>query len=326
MSHFAIFRAATPRIGESPAPLRRRWNLVLVAKLVLGIVIAGIAVTTPGFLSADSIVATIDFAALIGLVALGMVFITISGNIMSLALGATMASCAMAFLGLTQYGFTVAVCGTLALGVVLNAAQGAVIGVFRANPLIVSIAALASITGLVTAATGGSGVVLPPGVDLSPLRIRIGPVEAPTLALVSCAIIAQLVLSYTRFGRELLLVGSSIKAADAAGIRVSRVVGGAYAAAGAFAAIAGIVAAIRFESASLELGHAYDYDAIAAVLIGGTLVSGGQGSAWQTVLGALVFAAMTTLLALGGYSQEAQRLLTGSLILAVMCLHAAGEK
>lgn len=328
MNQFALLFRSQYLRGMRPAPSagRRGPTPVLVAKILVGLAVLGIAGATPGFFTAASLIATVDLAALIGLVALGMVFITISGNIMSLALAATMATCAMAFLGLVQHGIVVALCATLALGVAMNAVQGLLIGVFRANPLIVSIAALALITGLVTAVTAGAGAALPAGVDLQALRIRVGPLEAPTIVFAGCAVAAQLVLSYTRFGRELFLVGSNIRAAEAAGVRVSRVVAGAYGVAGGFAAVAGIVAAVRFESASLELGHTYDYDAIAAVLIGGTLVSGGQGSAWQTVLGALMYAAVTTLLALGGYSQETQRLLTGGLILAVICMHAVGER
>lgn len=322
MNQSALSRSRSPRNS------RGVWRLrpVAVVKALLLLCVLGLALATPGFFTAASLVATLDLSALIGLVALGMAFITISGNIMSLALAATMATCAMTFLGLLSHGVLAAVGGALFLGIAINALQGGIIGAFRANPIIVSIAALALITGLVMGVTSGSGVMAPEGTHLDALRFQLGPLEAPTVVFLCCAVFAQVILTYTRFGRELFLVGSNIRAAEAAGIGVTRIVAGAYAVAGGFAGVAGVVAALRFETASLEMGHAYDYDAIASVLIGGTLVSGGQGSAWQTALGAIVFAAVTTLLALGGYTQEVQRLVTGALILAVMCLHAVGEK
>jgi ribose/xylose/arabinose/galactoside ABC-type transport system permease subunit len=303
-----------------------RWVVLTGAKLTLVIALLVLTAITPGFLSVASLVATLDLASLIGLVALGMLFITISGNLLSLALAITMATCAITFIALAPFGLAVSTVASLALGVAVNAAQGFAIGAFRANPIIVSIASLALITGIVTAFTGGSGLVLPADAQLGLLKGRLGPLEAPTLVFLGLGLVAQAVLSYTRFGRELFLVGSNIRAAEAAGIRVSRVVVGAYAVAGGFAGVAGIVAAARFASASLEMAHTYDYDAIAAVLIGGTLINGGHGSAWQTVVGALVYAGMTMLMVLGGYSQEAQRLLTGGLILTVICLHAVEGK
>jgi len=90
--------------------------------------------------------------------------------------------------------------------------------------------------------------------------------------------------------------------------------------------LAGIMAAARYQTADLELGAGYDYEAIAAVLIGGVAIQGGMGSAWRVFAGAVVFAAAGTLLVLRGYSTEVQRLLTGVLIFCVICLQAGGAK
>ena len=96
--------------------------------------------------------------------------------------------------------------------------------------------------------------------------------------------------------------------------------------AGLYSGFAGIMAAARYQTADLELGAGYDYEAIAAVLIGGVAIQGGMGSAWRVFAGAVVFAAAGTLLVLRGYSTEVQRLLTGVLIFCVVCLQAGGEK
>jgi ribose/xylose/arabinose/galactoside ABC-type transport system permease subunit len=104
------------------------------------------------------------------------------------------------------------------------------------------------------------------------------------------------------------------------------VVTAAYAVAGFFCALAGMLAAARFRYASLETGVGYDYDAFGSVLIGGTLLRGGFGSAWRTVLGALVLAAVHTILVLRGYSQEAQYVLLGVFVLGAVCLSSREER
>lgn len=291
-------------------------------KAVLLVLLAYAVWTTPGFFTTPSIIATLDYASLIGLVALGMAFITISGNIMSLALSATMATCGQVFLLASGSGVAWATGLAIAAGIAVTAAQGFLIGWLRANPIIVSIAAFALIHGVVSAVTGGARAYSDPGADLSILRGRIGLAQAPLIVFLAGTVVAQLVLSYTRFGRNLFLVGSNFRAAEAAGIVNWRTVSSAYAMAGLFTGLAGVVAAARYQTADLELGAGYDYDAIAAVLIGGTAIHGGTGSAWRTFAGAVIFATAATLLVLRGYSTEMQRFLTGVLIFGVICLQA----
>ena len=99
------------------------------------------------------------------------------------------------------------------------------------------------------------------------------------------AAIAQFILSFTRFGRNLFMVGSSFRAAEAVGVNTWRTITGAYLWAGFFTSLAGIMLAIRYDAANMDYGVAYDYDAIAAVLVGGTAIGGGHGSAAADVRG-----------------------------------------
>lgn len=304
----------------------RRRHIINAVRALLLVLLAVAMLTTPGFFSTPSLLATLDYASLIGLVALGMAFVTISGNIMSLALSATMATCAEIFLLTSGHGMWTAIAIALGAGVVITGVQGFIIGTLRANPIIVSIAAFALIHGIVSELTGGARAYPGPDAEYLLLRGRIGPVQAPLVVFLAGTVVAQLVFSFTRFGRNLFLVGSNFRAAEAAGITTWRTIAIAYAAAGLYSGFAGIMAAARYQSADLELGAGYDYEAIAAVLIGGVAIQGGMGSAWRVFVGAVVFAAAGTLLVLRGYSTEVQRLLTGVLIFCVICLQAGGGK
>ena len=301
-------------------------HVINAVRALLLVLLAIAMLTTPGFFSTPSIIATLDYTSLIGLVALGMAFVTISGNIMSLALSATMATCGEVFLLTSNLGMWTAIAIALVAGVVVTGMQGFIIGTLRANPIIVSIAAFALIHGIVSALTGGARAYPDPGAEYSLLRGRIGLVQAPLIVFLAGTVVAQLVLTFTRFGRNVFLVGSNFRAAEAAGIATWRTISLAYCMAGFYSGLAGIMAAARYQTADLELGAGYDYEAIAAVLIGGVAIQGGMGSAWRVFAGAVVFAAAGTLLVLRGYSTEVQRLLTGVLIFCVICLQAGGAK
>jgi ribose/xylose/arabinose/galactoside ABC-type transport system permease subunit len=303
-----------------------RASALWIVKLAVLAVIVGAAVFTPGFMTPASAIATLDHAALIGLVGLGMTFITISGNQLSLSLGATLSAAALAFIAASGLGTVGACAVAIATGVALQAAQGFVIGYFGANPIIVSIAGLGLILGIGTHITGGGEVYPAAAASLAPLQSRLGPFNMLIVVFAVGSAAAELLLSRTRFGRQLIAVGSSSRAAIASGIQVPMVVTATYAVAGFFCALAGMLAAARFRYASLEIGVGYDYDAFGSVLIGGTLLRGGFGSAWRTVLGALVLASVHTILVLRGYSQEAQYVLLGVFVLGAVCLSSREER
>jgi ribose transport system permease protein len=303
-----------------------RSHVVPAVKAAVLAVIAGSAILTPGFLTRASAIATLDHAALIGLVGLGMTFITISGNQLSLSLGATLSAAALVFVATTGLGTWGACVAAILAGILLQAAQGMVIGYFGANPIIVSIAGLGLILGVGTHLTGG-GEIYPVVPDaLKSLQTHIGPLNMLIVVFLIGGVVAEMLLSRTRFGRQLIAVGSSARAAAASGIRTPAVVTATYAVAGMFCALAGIIAAARFRYASLETGAGYDYDAFGSVLIGGTLLRGGFGSAWRTMLGALLLAAVHTVLVLRGYSQEAQYVLLGVFVLGAVCLSSQEER
>ena len=293
-------------------------------RTIVFLLLVGVALTTPGFVSAPSINAVLTAMSYAGCVAIGMTFITISGNIMTFCLGATTAASTIIFIVLlNQAGLAVAIVGTLAIGALATAAQGWIIGWFRANPIIVGVAVLALIRGGFQAVLGGTSLYPNAREELELLKGHVLglPIEF-VITLVGLAV-CQAILSLTVFGRNVFLVGSSQPAAAAAGIVSWRTVSGAYLWAGFFAAIPGILLAARFGEGNMEYGQGYDYDAIAAVLLGGTAMEGGQGSALRTLLGFALITVVQVVLLLKGFSEQWQYFILGVIVLSVILLQGS---
>jgi len=328
---------SAPALTTSPAARAAAWRerlrlsgtltrrMVVGTRVVVLVALAIWALATPGFTSQLSLYALLNAISFIGCVAVGMTFITLTGNIMSLSLGATLSACALIFLSSLSFGIPVAFVLALLFGVAVSAVQGLIIGFLRANPILVSIAALALLLGIAELITGGQRVY-PGGSGLAMFKGRVAGIPVEAMIFFATVVVGQCVLSFTRIGRLMAMVGSNPRAAAAAGVRTAVTVAVAYGLAGLFAAVSGVLLAARYGSGDMELGAGYDYTAIAAVLVGGTSIQGGSGSVVRTLIGVTVIAIVEVVLLLQGYSQQLQYLITGLIVLGVIMLHTLGEK
>ena len=307
---------------QLPASRRKRTLVAIRIAAVLALVVA--AIGTPGFLTATSLFSLLTTMSFIGCVAVGMTFITLSGNVMSFCLGATLSVTTIVFTVSLPLGLPGALIVAFLFSAALTGIQGWVVGYFRANPIIVSMAVLALIYGFVTYFTGGRGIY-PEGDETDALKGRIGFVPIPLAAFLFTVVAGQFVLSFTRFGRNLYMVGSNHRAAVAAGIVTWRTVTGAYVVAGLFTALSAVLMAARYASGDMEHGIGYDYHAISAVLVGGTAIQGGEGSALRTLVGTAIIAVIQGLLLLWGFSTPMQYLIVGIIVLGVIMLQTLGE-
>ena len=308
-------------LAEALGSWPRERQITVAVSTLFAIVLALAAVTTDGFLTVDNLKAILASTAIVGIVAIGMTFILLSGNLFSLSLGTTAAVCAMAFLYALQFGFLAAIAMTLMLGIVVCAVQGVVVGAWGANPIIVTIAAGAIQEGLAIWITDGRSVGPPADApDFAFLGEPLLGLPFGIYVLVVVLILAEIVLRRTRFGRETYLVGESKPAARAAGLPVTRTAAGAFAAAGLCAAAAGILLGGAGGRGELALSGTYTYDAFAAALVGGNAITGGRGSALQAVLGALVIATIADLLLLRDYSSGVRILIRGLIVVGVVIL------
>jgi ribose/xylose/arabinose/galactoside ABC-type transport system permease subunit len=300
-------------------------HLVPLIRVIAVGAIAAFALTTPGFTSPLSINALLNAISFIGCVAVGMTFITLTGNIMSLCLGATASASALVFLASLSLGIVPAFLTAVLFGIVITAMQGALVGYFRANPILVSIAALSLLIGGAALATGGQRIY-PGGEGLQAFKGRVAGIPVEAIYFFATVVVGQLILSWTRIGRVMAMVGSNIRAAIAAGMNTASAITFAYVLAGACSAISGILLAARYGSGDMEIGAGYDYSAIAGVLVGGTSIQGGSGSVLRTLIGVTVIAIIEIVLLLRGFSQQLQYLITGLIVLGVIMLHTLGER
>jgi ribose/xylose/arabinose/galactoside ABC-type transport system permease subunit len=318
-------------VSEAPARssvlVRERRNYVPVVRAAVLAILAAVALATPGFLSQPSMLSLLTTVSFIGCVAIGMTLITISGNIMSFSLGALVGATAMIFILVVNWaGFAVGLLAALAFAGLCNALQGFLVGWLRANPIIVSIAALALISGVAEAFAAHGTIYAAAGTSYAGFKGKLAGLPVEFVVFLGLTALAQLILTFTAFGRHLFLIGSSFRAAEAVGIHTWRTVTGAYLWAGLFTAPAGIMLAMRYDAASMNYGVGYEYDAIAAVLVGGTVIKGGEGSVLRTLAGALVIGIIQVVLVLQGLRTEWQYLIAGLIVLGVIALQTQGTR
>ena len=311
--------AMTARLRRVPA--RMVGRIVLIAAIVLT------AAATPGILAKPTIVSFLTSISFVGCVAVGMTLITISGNIMSLSLGATVAAAAAAYIAaLNVGGFAAGAAAALLAGAVISGAQGVLVGLLRANPIIVSIATAVLIYGLAQPITGNASLYAEAAAPDWLLRTNVLGAPLEFFVFLGAAVVAQILLSLTAFGRRVYMVGNSFDAARAAGVKAGLTIVGAYFWAGLFGSLAGLMLALRYSRASMDFGLNFDYSAIAAVLVGGTSIAGGQGSLYRTFAGVLIIGLVELVLLLRGFRQEWQYLITGIIVLAVVVLNTSSRR
>jgi ribose/xylose/arabinose/galactoside ABC-type transport system permease subunit len=313
------------RPAGSPPEGRRRLSLppvgstVLVTLFVVVLVIGGI--TTPGFLSIANAKSVMLTSSFVGIIALGMTVIMLNGNLFSLSLATTVAVSASMFLFALQWGVAPAILVSVALAAVLSWPQGLLVGGLRANPIIVTIAAGVIQEGLLLYATGGE-TVLPHSDANAYTFLNSRPLGIPFAFLVFLVLTAvvEFVLRRTRFGWQIFSLGENLEAARVAGFKITRITASVFMLAGACAGVAGVLLGAFNKNATLSIAGTYNFDAIAAVLVGGSLVTGGQGSASRTFFGAVFIAMLESLLLIHGYSTGVQLLIKGLLVFVVVCL------
>ena len=306
---------------EPPAaPVRRRRpDSLTVALAILVLALVPVAVTTDRFLTLDNGRAILASAALVGIAAMGATLVMIAGSAVSLASSQTATVVAMVFLATQDRGLVVATLLGLLCGVAITAVQGVAVGYWEANPIVLTIAAGFALGGGAIWLSGGTPVdAASDGYELfnsTPLGLPLA-----VYVLLALAALAQWILRRTAPGRQMYLVGENRAAARAAGLPVGRVTVLAWAFFGLCLAVTGVFLASFNTSATTNLGGTLTLDAIAAVLVGGTAITGGKGSALRTLGGAVLIAIVADVLLIRGYSTGVQILVKGVLVLAVVVL------
>jgi ribose transport system permease protein len=310
------------RSGLLGGPLGR--NLGLVVALVL-LCIAGLVTAGDRFGSVDNVLTILRLASVIGVVSVGMTFVVIGGGI-DLSVGALVAlSSVWATTLATQrmaedVHWIVMVLTALLVGAVAGLVNGVVIAYGRLVAFIATLAMLAAARGLAEIISDRRTQIVQ---DQDFLRFFSGDVlGVPTLVIMFAlvAIAGWVLLNRTTFGRRTFAVGGNAEAARLAGIRVQRHTVLLYVLSGVTCGIAAVMLMARTTTGSSTHGTLYELDAIAAVVIGGTLLLGGRGTVVGTVLGVLIFTTLSNVFTLNNLSSSAQAVAKGVIIVVAVLL------
>jgi ribose transport system permease protein len=310
-------------------PVGDRRRLIVPALTGLGLIgLFAFGVTaTPGFIGLDNLLNILRAAAIIGTVALGMTFITISGNFFSLSVAQTAAFAAVMFAGLMAAGIPLplALLAVIATSVLVGLIQGAFVG-RGANPIITTLGAGAALFGLTAVVTANRTIQI--GSDAAEWLGRGRPLGIPnqTWLFLALTVAGTIILSRTRLGRQLYLVGANRSAARAAGISIMGATLFAFAASAVTAALAGVMTAAQFGQGATNQFPDLTIPVIAAVLVGGTAVSGGEGSMLRTMLGTVFIALLQNIMLLRNMETGWRLLLEGSIVAIAVSLYTLSRR
>jgi ribose transport system permease protein len=213
-------------------------------------------------------------------------------------------------------GLVLCCLGAVLLCAAVGAFNGSFVTLLRIPPFIVTLASMSAASGLAMIITRSETINAIPNSMLSLTRSSLAGVPTPVVLMLALYAIGHIVLSRTTFGRYLYAVGGNRKAAWLCGLPVRRVELAAYTICGALAGLAGVLMVSQYQSGAPTYGVTYELQVIAAVVVGGTSLSGGQGTMFGTLLGALLIAVVQNGMNLMEISSEPQKVVLGLVILA----------
>ncbi len=310
--------------------LRRQHIPFLATLVVLIILYVGAAMRYEGFATPRVFANFLGDNAFLGIVAIGMTFVIISGGI-DLSVGALVGAVTIGAAALIQRAGlhpAPAFALVLAIGAGFGALQGVIIQKFRIQPFLATLAGLFLFRGIGLWISEESIQIKHPFLDaLAGIRVPIADrawLSFPAILFLAVLAAAAIVLARTRFGRTVYAMGGDESSAALMGLRTGRTKIGIYAISGFCAALGGIALLLYTSAGNAINGGGLELDAIAAVVIGGALLTGGSGSPMGTLIGVLIAAVIQTAIIFdGGLSAWWGRIVTGILLLAFLLLQRA---
>jgi ribose transport system permease protein len=321
---------ATPVTREKKSLLRSDAAQKIGAFAALIILFAFFWFSSPYFRTFDNYVGILLATSVNGILALGVTFVIITGGI-DLSVGTVMTfSAVMTGVFITNWGLPVwvGILGGIMAGGLAGLINGTIIARMKIPPFIATL-------GMLYATKGLSLVIS----ELTPIYFNDTPIfrelamssvlgsvipglviPNAVLVMFGAAFIASLILNKTVLGRYTFAMGSNEEATRLSGVNVAFWKTVVYMICGLFAGLAGVVIAARLNSAQPALGAGYELDAIAAVVIGGTSLSGGEGSILGTIIGAFIMSVLTNGLRINSVPQEWQMVVTGGIVVLAVYL------
>ncbi|MBD1549423.1 ABC transporter permease [Roseibium aggregatum] len=304
--------------------LARQGILIAFVLFMIGFTIAN-----DRFLGLDNITGVIRSSAILGVMALGVTFVVISGNL-DLSVGSMMSFSTIVVLDLhDKLGPSLAIPAMFAMTLCLGAFIGFLVGYLKLNSLIVTLGMLSAIHGLTLIYSGGKNMDIADkeGTWFSVFgQSDIVGIPVPILMFALLAAFLGIVLAKTPFGRKVYAVGGNGVAATFSGIRRARVVFACYIMSSFCVATAGLIQASRSLGSQNTVGQGLELEVLAAVILGGASLMGGSGTIFKTVIGVLILGFIQNGLLLVGLQFYAQYIVTWIIIILAVWLDIAAKR
>lgn len=324
--------AQNPREGMMATLSKEQIGRVLAKQGILiafAIFLVAFTIANPKFLSVDNVFSVVRSSAILGVMALGVTFVVISGNL-DLSVGSMMSFSTIVVLDLHDtLGPFLAIPAMFAMTMALGALIGFLVGYLRLNSLIVTLGMLSAIHGLTLTYSGGQNMDIADkegtwfGVFGQGSALGI---PVPILIFALLAALLGLVLGKTPFGRKIYAVGGNGTAATFSGIRRARTVFSCYLISSACVATAGLMQASRSLGSQNTVGQGLELEVLAAVILGGASLMGGSGTIFKTVIGVLILGFIQNGLLLLGLQFYVQFVVTWVIIILAVWLDIAAKR
>ena len=301
--------------------IKKLWaNKPLVGLILFSLAVAAL---NPRFLSVGNLFNVLRQTSVNSIIAIGMTFVILTGGI-DLSVGSVLALTGALCAGMMKAGVgdVPAVLLTLAAGFALGLGNGIFVAYARLQPFIVTLVSMTMLRGATLVFTGGRPIAAR---DYGAFFENVGGgyfmgIPIPIFIMVFLFFAGQYLLARFTFGRYVYAIGGNEEAAKLSGINTARIKTLVYGLSGALAACAAVVVTSRLGSAQPTAGTGYELDAIAAVVLGGTSLSGGLGTVAGTALGALIIGVLGNALNLLDVSSYYQMMIQGAVILAAVLM------
>ena len=314
--------------NKEKGPAKKRLNK-LGPLLALVVLVIFVTIMNPSFMSPTNLLNLLRQVSTNALIAFGMTFVIITGGI-DLSVGSTLALSSALMAGMIASGLNpvLAMGVGLVLGAFLGACNGVMITKGKMAPFIATLATMTIYRGLTLVYTDGNPIT---GIGDSFIFKYMGRgylfgIPFPVVVMLLFFGVLYVLLHKMTFGRKTFALGGNEKAAFIAGIKSDRIKIAIYSISGLMAAVAGIIITSRLNSAQPTAGNAYEMDAIASVVLGGTSLSGGRGRLVGTLIGALIIGTLNNGLNLLGVSSFYQQVVKGVVIIIAVLLDRKNKK
>lgn len=304
--------------SEAASALRPVIVRYASALIFLATVLAASQVSSV-FLSPNNLGNVLSQIAITGIIGLGMTLVILTGGI-DLSVGAVVALVSVLMTGTQQYGLFPSVIVALAVGATVGWLNGVGVVYGRMQPFIMTLGMMTVARGVAFVYSGGA----PMAVELEGLNVlgvsRFLGVPTPGLIFAGLLVVAGIFMARFPAGRHIYAIGSNQDAARLAGVSVPRHLIGVYTFSGVMAAVGGIVFVAQQGVGMAVAGTGYELNAIAAVVLGGASLFGGEGTVYGTALGAAILGVLGNMMNLSGVNPFAQDLLKGVIIITVVLI------